>query len=73
MEQSITMEQELKPCPFCGNAFLQQVWIPQSMAILGKTVGGYTIMCDCGITNMHGAKSAEEAREKWNTRVIENG
>lgn len=56
------MDQENKPCPFCGSKNLRMSRINHSNDWV------FWVLCyDCKM-NGPSAYSQEEAREKWNTR-----
>ena len=58
----------LLPCPFCGGP-AKKAWIPISMSVPGKTVGGYTIQCTSCITvSLRGADTEDGAILFWNSR-----
>jgi len=62
------MDKELKPCPFCGGK-ADKVWIPTAMSIPNITTGGFAISCStCYAVQLTGAKTKEEAINKWNNR-----
>jgi len=59
------MPGELKPCPFCGNAFAK-VGLDQFYVV-------WTIYClHCG-SEGPASYSAESAEQNWNTRLAEPG
>lgn len=65
------MEQELKPCPFCGGESDGVVRVPfigvERVPFIG--VEGYEVTCSrcCAQTGYYTTK--EEAIEAWNARV----
>lgn len=65
-------KQVMKKCPFCGGQAKQQ-WISQTMAIPNITKGGYAVVCQsCYCVQLSGAKTEDEAIEKWENRFEEN-
>lgn len=59
----VTLEVELKPCPFCGGKpeiHQTERW---------ETYGGYFVMCRECLTSGNNYSSKNIAVEKWNRRV----
>ncbi len=64
--------QYAKPCPFCGNAYTEQLNLTagsQSDESGGNLWDFYNVFCDCGATGPHG-ETPGDAVDRWNERAL---
>jgi Lar family restriction alleviation protein len=59
-------ENELKPCPFCGNTHEEEFTLHKEDRIIGAVMWTvYNVSCSCGARGPD-SHSREEAVERWN-------